>query len=112
MITQCWRDRDAKNCVDGEMPFVVSTEDKNLIRNNIIEAIVHSPELIRYICSQMFAIAQISSWIVRTFVCINSLKRLLTLSNFFIMTSKVDNLTYRYGNKAVIISNGGNGSSN
>ena len=49
MITQCWRDRDAKNCVDGEMPFVISTEDKNLIRNNIIEAIVHSPELIRYL---------------------------------------------------------------
>ncbi|XP_028414621.1 importin-7-like [Dendronephthya gigantea] len=47
MITQCWRDRDPKNCVDVEMPFVISAEDKNLIRNNIIEAIIHSPELIR-----------------------------------------------------------------
>ena len=48
MITQCWRDRDPKNCVDVEMPFVISTEDKNLIRSNIVEAIIHSPELIRY----------------------------------------------------------------
>ncbi|CAB4004991.1 Importin-7, partial [Paramuricea clavata] len=46
MITQCWRNRDATNSVDGEMPFVISDEDKSLIRNHIIEAIIHSPELI------------------------------------------------------------------
>ena len=50
----------------------------------------------------MFAIAEISSWVVRTFVCISILKWLLTLSNFVIMTSNVDHLTY--GNKLVIIS--------
>ena len=48
MITQCWQDRDPLKCVDGETPFVISAENKHLIRSNIIEAIVHSPELIRY----------------------------------------------------------------
>lgn len=47
MITQCWRERDPKNCVGGETPFVIAGEDKNLIRSNIIEAVIHSPELIR-----------------------------------------------------------------
>ena len=48
MITQCWRERDPKNCQGGETPFVIANEDKNLIRSNIIEAIIQSPELIRY----------------------------------------------------------------
>ena len=47
MISQCWRDRDPQECVGGEVPFVISVEDKNLIRNHIIEAIIHSPDLIR-----------------------------------------------------------------
>ena len=48
MISQCWRDKDERNCVAGETPFVISNEDKSLIRNHIIEAIIHSPDLIRY----------------------------------------------------------------
>jgi hypothetical protein len=59
MITQCWRNRDATNSVDGEMPFVISDEDKSLIRNHIIEAIIHSPELIRYLYFRQMVIYRV-----------------------------------------------------
>ena len=98
MITQCWRDRDAKNCVDSEMPFVISTEDKSLIRNHIIEAIIHSPELIRYLFTKVYNL--------RNFICVNLFSGffehfcglesvwLLTLFNFAKRAWKVDDFVY------------------
>ncbi|XP_046861110.1 importin-7-like [Xenia sp. Carnegie-2017] len=47
MITHCWRNREQRDAVGNETIFVISNEDKNLIRSNIIEAIIQSPELIR-----------------------------------------------------------------
>ncbi|KAG8524236.1 Importin-7, partial [Galemys pyrenaicus] len=45
MITQYWPDREA---VPGDIsPYTIPEEDRHCIRENIVEAIIHSPELIR-----------------------------------------------------------------
>ncbi|NWW88922.1 IPO7 protein, partial [Rhynochetos jubatus] len=45
MITQYWPDRET---VPGEIPpYSIPEEDRHCIRENIVEAIIHSPELIR-----------------------------------------------------------------
>uniref|UniRef100_A0A8C6ZMP3 Importin 7 n=1 Tax=Nothoprocta perdicaria TaxID=30464 RepID=A0A8C6ZMP3_NOTPE len=45
MITQYWPDREA---APGEIPpYSIPEEDRHCIRENIVEAIIHSPELIR-----------------------------------------------------------------
>uniref|UniRef100_A0A8C3YA29 Importin 7 n=1 Tax=Catharus ustulatus TaxID=91951 RepID=A0A8C3YA29_CATUS len=46
MITQYWPDRES---APGEIPpYSIPEEDRHCIRENIVEAIIHSPELIRY----------------------------------------------------------------
>uniref|UniRef100_A0A8D2IL26 Importin 7 n=1 Tax=Urocitellus parryii TaxID=9999 RepID=A0A8D2IL26_UROPR len=45
MITQYWPDRET---VPGDIsPYTIPEEDRHCIRENIVEAIIHSPELIR-----------------------------------------------------------------
>uniref|UniRef100_A0A2K5PS46 Importin 7 n=1 Tax=Cebus imitator TaxID=2715852 RepID=A0A2K5PS46_CEBIM len=45
MITQYWPDRET---APGEIsPYTIPEEDRHCIRENIVEAIIHSPELIR-----------------------------------------------------------------
>lgn len=45
MITQYWPDRES---APGEIaPYSIPEEDRHCIRENIVEAIIHSPELIR-----------------------------------------------------------------
>lgn len=48
MITQYWPDRET---APGDIsPYTIPEEDRHCIRENIVEAIIHSPELIRYVC--------------------------------------------------------------
>lgn len=55
MISQYWKDRDPTERVDGLPVFVISDQDKATIRENIVEAVIHAPELIRYTdCSLTF----------------------------------------------------------
>lgn len=48
MIAQYWKDRDPSELIDGVAPFVIAEQDKVTIRENIVEAVIHAPELIRY----------------------------------------------------------------
>ena len=50
VIMQHWRERDPSDFPCGETPFVISDQDKVTIRDNIVEAVIHAPELIRYSC--------------------------------------------------------------
>ena len=48
MITQYWPDRET---APGDIsPYTIPEEDRHCIRENSVEAIIHSPELIRYVC--------------------------------------------------------------
>lgn len=48
MVTQFWQDREAET--PGEaVPFNVHEHDRNTIRQNIVEAIIQSPEVIRLV---------------------------------------------------------------
>ena len=47
MIAQSWKDRDPSELVDGVSVFVIADQDKATIRDNIVEAVIHAPELIR-----------------------------------------------------------------
>ncbi|XP_020624388.1 importin-7-like [Orbicella faveolata] len=47
MIAQYWKDRDPSELIDGVAPFVIAEQDKVTIRENIVEAVIHAPELIR-----------------------------------------------------------------
>ena len=47
MIAQYWKDRDRSELVDGSSAFVIVEQDKATIRENIVEAVIHAPELIR-----------------------------------------------------------------
>lgn len=48
MIMQYWPDRET---APGDIsPYTIPEEDRHCIRENIVEAIIHSPELIRYVC--------------------------------------------------------------
>lgn len=48
MVTQYWPDRET--APRDISPYTIPEEDRHCIRENIVEAIIHSPELIRYIC--------------------------------------------------------------
>ena len=48
MIAQYWKDREATELIDGAAPFVIAEQDKATIREHIVEAVIHAPELIRY----------------------------------------------------------------
>ena len=48
MIAQYWKDRDPSELTDDAAPFVIAEQDKATIRENIVEAVIHAPELIRY----------------------------------------------------------------
>lgn len=61
MITQYWPDR---GITPGDNPpYSIPEEDRHCIRENIVEAIIHSPELIRYIqsCGHKVFLFQIHS---------------------------------------------------
>ena len=47
MVSQCWKDRDPSELIDGVQPYVIPEQDKVIIRENIVEAVIHAPELIR-----------------------------------------------------------------
>ena len=47
MIAQYWKDRDPSELIDDAPPFVIAEQDKATIRENIVEAVIHAPELIR-----------------------------------------------------------------
>lgn len=47
MVTQYWPDRET--APRDISPYTIPEEDRHCIRENIVEAIIHSPELIRYI---------------------------------------------------------------
>ena len=47
MISQYWKERDPSELVDGVPMFVIADQDKATIRDNIVEAVIHAPELIR-----------------------------------------------------------------
>ena len=47
MIMQYWKDRDPADFSEGEVPFAISEQDKVTIRGNVVEAVIHAPELIR-----------------------------------------------------------------
>ncbi|KAK6191779.1 hypothetical protein SNE40_003377 [Patella caerulea] len=46
MVTQFWAEREAENPGDP-VPFSIHEQDRAAIRENIIEAIIHAPELVR-----------------------------------------------------------------
>lgn len=48
MVSQFWKDRDPSELIDGVQPYVIPEQDKVIIRENIVEAVIHAPELIRY----------------------------------------------------------------
>lgn len=47
MIVQYWKERDPSELVDTSATFVIVEQDKATIRENIVEAVIHAPELIR-----------------------------------------------------------------
>lgn len=47
MIVQYWKERDPSELVDTSAAFVIVEQDKATIRENIVEAVIHAPELIR-----------------------------------------------------------------
>lgn len=47
MCTQFWNEREAENPGDP-VPFSIHEQDRLTIRNNIIEAVIHAPDPIRY----------------------------------------------------------------
>lgn len=44
-ITSNWADREAENAA---VPFSIHEQDRAMIRDAIVDATVHAPELIRY----------------------------------------------------------------
>ena len=48
MISQFWQDREVENPSDP-VPFNIHEQDRLAIRNNIVEAIIHAPDPIRYV---------------------------------------------------------------
>ena len=53
MIAQYWKDREPSELIDGDAPFVIAEQDKVTIRENIVEAVIHAPELIRYVLNTL-----------------------------------------------------------
>lgn len=47
MIVQYWKERDPSELADTSAVFVIVEQDKATIRENIVEAVIHAPELIR-----------------------------------------------------------------
>lgn len=47
MIVQYWKERDPSELADTSASFVIVEQDKATIRENIVEAVIHAPELIR-----------------------------------------------------------------
>lgn len=47
MVSQYWKERDRPELADSGAYFVISAQDKSTIRENIVEAVIHAPELIR-----------------------------------------------------------------
>lgn len=45
LISQNWNDREAE--AGQPMPFSIHEQDRSLIRESIVDAVVHAPELIR-----------------------------------------------------------------
>lgn len=47
MVSQYWKERDRPELAGSGAYFVISAQDKSTIRENIVEAVIHAPELIR-----------------------------------------------------------------
>lgn len=45
LITQNWHDREAD--ASQSMPYAIHEQDRAMVRESIVEAIVHSPEIVR-----------------------------------------------------------------
>ena len=48
MVNQFWQDREVENPSDP-VPFNIHEQDRLAIRNNIVEAIIHAPDPIRFV---------------------------------------------------------------
>ena len=47
MLTQFWNEKDPEHVTDV-IPFNIHEQDRQPIRDNIIEAIIHAPEPVRF----------------------------------------------------------------
>ena len=47
LISQSWAERDASGEPAQEIPFSIHEQDRAMIRDSIVEAVVHSPDLIK-----------------------------------------------------------------
>ena len=47
MIMQYWKERNPADFREGEVPFTISEQDKVIIREHLVEAVIYAPELIR-----------------------------------------------------------------
>ncbi|EDO49266.1 predicted protein [Nematostella vectensis] len=47
MVVQYWKERNPSDFPDGDVPFVIAEQDKVVIREHIIEAVISAPDLIR-----------------------------------------------------------------
>lgn len=62
LITSNWADRDVDN---GPVEFSIHEQDRAMIREAIVDAVVHAPELIRQVvCSNLSSIFRILYLIV------------------------------------------------
>ncbi len=49
-VTKHWKERDQSDLQYADSaPFLLHTADKMIMRANIVEAIIHAPEIIRYV---------------------------------------------------------------
>lgn len=46
MVTQFWSEKEVENLADP-VPFSIHEQDRQTIREHIIEAIIHAPDVIR-----------------------------------------------------------------
>lgn len=47
MVTQFWSEKEVENPADP-VPFSIHEQDRKPIRDNIVEAIIHAPDPVRY----------------------------------------------------------------
>lgn len=55
LITSNWADKETDN---GSLDFNIHEQDRAMIRDAIVDAVVHAPELIRQVASMVYTINQ------------------------------------------------------
>ena len=75
MIAQYWKDREPTELIDGAAPFVIAEQDKVTIREHIVEAVIHAPELIRYGLNTLGHRAEVLSLVLTCDASINTSTR-------------------------------------